>query len=67
MLTIKFLLLAVSLFIQGLVLAAPIPLNARELALNDDALFSRGRKGNGKKSTFAWIISWHFDPILEYL
>ena len=63
-------LLAVSFLSKVAVLAAPIPLivlNARASSLNDwdDVLFSRSGRSHesAPSSTFAWIISRHFDSI----
>ena len=54
MLIIKSFLLATYFLIQVAVLAAPIPLNAREISFNDSGLFSRSGKGNdGDKDTGA--------------
>ena len=63
MLIIKSILLATSFLTQVLVLAAPIPLNARAPSLDDNALFGRATPGLG---TFAWIIPQYFDSTLEF-
>ena len=55
MLIIKSILLATSFLTRVLVLAAPIPLNARAPSLYDNALFGRATIG-GDVGTFAWII-----------
>ena len=71
-------LLAVSFLTQAAVLAAPIPLNAVSLNArtplsDDDAIFSRSDHGDSapasgtspNTSTFAWMVSRHFDSTLE--
>ena len=58
MLIIKYFLLGVSFLTQFSILAAPIPLDARALSLNDDTLFSRGTtKGGAAKSKVKPITS----------
>ena len=64
MLIIKSILLATSFLTQVLVLAAPIPFNARAPSLKYNELFSRTIFDVG---TFAWIIPRYFDQTLEFL
>ena len=55
MLIIKSLILAVSFLTQVVVLAAPIPHDARALSLKDDVIFSRADEA-GPSGTFVALV-----------